>query len=253
MIMDTQVHGEPPLHLPVLYHEVLNALNPQQGILHRRYSWCWRSFTRYPRNERSGWRASGFGPGSCSSGARPQDLKEFGKRAHLVQCSYLDMGGKQNLLGWKSVDGILLDLGLSSMQLDSPEKGFSFRTDAPLDMRFNPKGGMTAADLVNGLSKKNCCTSSGNLEKNRMPAGSFAQYWHARPIHTTMQLADLIEKGVGKSHKGIHPATRTFQALRIAVNDELGSVKSVLPQAIELLDRVEDWRSSRFTPWKTGS
>ena len=237
MIMDTQVHGEPPLHLPVLYHEVLNALNPTTG---HRYIDGTLGAGGHSRGilEMSAPDGAllGLDLDPVALGHALKNLKEFGKRAHLVQCSYLDMGVQAATLGWKSVDGILLDLGLSSIQLDSPEKGFSFRTEAPLDMRFNPNSGMTAADLVNGFSEEELLHILWEFGEEQNARRIVRAILASRPIHTTVQLADIIEKVVGKSHKGIHPATRTFQALRIAVNDELGSVKSVLPRAVELLE-----------------
>ena len=138
-------------------------------------------------------------------------------------------------LGWSSVDGILMDLGLSSMQLDTPERGFSFRTDNLLDMRFDPSSGMSAADLINSYREEEIARilwEYGEEPKSRRIATAIL---HNRPITTTAQLAALVARVYG-SHRGEHhPATRTFQAIRIAVNDELGGLEKTLPIAVDLL------------------
>jgi 16S rRNA (cytosine1402-N4)-methyltransferase len=132
-------------------------------------------------------------------------------------------------------DGILFDLGLSSLQLADPLRGFAFMADGPLDMRFNPTmGDPTAATLVNELSHEELATilyQYGEEVQARRIAGAIVA---ARPIHTTGELASVVE-GVARRRRRIHPATRTFQALRIAVNDELAALEEALPQAVEIL------------------
>ena len=167
------------------------------------------------------------------------NLIDFGERAILRHGSYLTMGDEARTLGWNQVDGILLDLGLSSMQLDTPERGFAFRYDAPLDMRFDADShDPTAAELVNTLSATDLADifyTYGEEQHSRRIAQAILEQ---RPIHTTQQLADLIQKVVpfkrGKGKK-IHPATQVFQALRIAVNHELDAVEKILPIALDLL------------------
>ncbi len=165
-------------------------------------------------------------------------LAEFGERATLQHTSYLDIA--ETAQAWLDtptphVDGILLDLGLSSMQLDEGERGFSFRQEAPLDMRFDPTGDdPTAADLVNHLPADelaNILYQYGEERNSRKIARVIAE---KRPITTTTQLAELIAS-INRSKEKIHPATRTFQALRIAVNRELEAVEKVLPIAVDLL------------------
>lgn len=161
-----------------------------------------------------------------------QRLAIYGERAQLVQGSYLEMG---HVLGDRLVDGVLLDLGLSSMQLDQAERGFAFRFEGPLDMRFDPASPIpSAADLVNNLSAEaiaDILFRYGEEHYSRRIAKAIVS---ARPITTTRQLANLIE-GLRLPPQKIHPATRTFQALRIAVNDELEAVEAVLPLAIQYL------------------
>jgi 16S rRNA (cytosine1402-N4)-methyltransferase len=162
-------------------------------------------------------------------------LAEFSGRWHLVQASYTSLLDQLEKLGWEKVDGFLLDLGLSSMQLDSTERGFSFQVDAPLDMRFDPQGPTTAADLVNHLDEVELADLLYRYGEERRSRQVAAAIVHARPITTTTQLANLVAKVTSGGKSGIHPATRTFQALRIAVNGELEAIEQVLPQTIEAL------------------
>lgn len=163
-------------------------------------------------------------------------LAPFGPRATLVQASYTTLADQLARQGWAAVDGIVLDLGVSSMQLDTPGRGFSFREDAPLDMRFDPTraGVPTAADLVNTLPERELADliyRYGEERQSRRIARAIVQ---SRPIHTTGQLAGVIKRIV-HTRERLHPATRTFQSLRIAVNGELEAVESVLPQAVNAL------------------
>lgn len=166
-------------------------------------------------------------------------LLEYADRARLVHGSYIDMAAHAETMGWEAVDAILLDLGASSLQMDDPERGFSFRFEAPLDMRFDDgSGGATAQDLVNGLSAADLADllyRYGEERGARRIAGAIIEQ---RPIRTTRQLAELVarvkRKGTRRSAK-IHPATKVFQALRIAVNRELESVENALPIAVNLL------------------
>jgi 16S rRNA (cytosine1402-N4)-methyltransferase len=163
-----------------------------------------------------------------------ETLAPFGTRAHLAQASYTSLPRQMSQLGWDAVDGIVLDLGLSSMQLDTPERGFSFQHDAPLDMRFSPSNPVSAASLVNGLDEDELADilhRYGEESDGRRIARAIVR---ARPLQTTRQLAEVIEKVVPR-RKGIHPATKTFQALRIAVNEELASVAEALPKAVAAL------------------
>ncbi len=163
-------------------------------------------------------------------------LAPFGERVSLVHASFETMGEIAPAHGFSAVDGILLDLGISSMHVDDAARGFAFRLDGPLDMRFDPTaGGQTAADLVNVLDPEELADliyRYGEERDSRRIARAIAA---ARPLHTTRQLAEVIEKAHRGPREKIHPATRTFQALRIAVNDELGAIQRTLPQAIALL------------------
>ena len=162
-------------------------------------------------------------------------LQQFEQRVHLVQASYISLRDQIKLLGWNQVDGILLDLGLSSMQLDTQDRGFSFQSEAPLDMRFGPSIGTTAADLVNHLDEVTLADllyRYGEERRSRQVARAIVK---ARPITTTTQLAKVVAGATSGGKSGIHPATRTFQALRIAVNSELDALEALLPQTLDTL------------------
>ncbi len=161
-------------------------------------------------------------------------LAPFGSRVKLVNANFARLGEIARANGFEQVNGIVLDLGLSSDQLDDRERGFGFLAGGPLDMRFDPTHGETAADLVNNLDQDELADliyRYGEDPASRKIARAIVA---ARPIHTAQQLADVIEQAMGR-HGRIHPATLTFQALRIAINDELGALMNVLPQATDLL------------------
>lgn len=137
------------------------------------------------------------------------------------------------------LDGILLDLGVSSFQLDQVERGFSFRFDADLDMRFDPGAGPSASDLINALDEEEIASllwRFGDERQSRRIAGAIVRARSERPIETTGQLSGIVSDATGgRRGKGIHPATRTFQALRIAVNQELDVLDKVLTASLSLL------------------
>lgn len=163
-----------------------------------------------------------------------ETLAPFGRRARLVQASYTSLPHLLADIGWATVDGVVLDLGLSSMQLDTAGRGFSFQQDAPLDMRFGPTNTITAARLVNGLSEEELADllyRYGEESNGRRIARAIVR---ARPLHTTRELATLIEEVLPR-RRHIHPATKTFQALRIAVNEELTAIADILPKATRAL------------------
>lgn len=162
-------------------------------------------------------------------------LAEFSDRAVLVQASYTTLLEQIHRLGWESVHGIVIDLGVSSMQLDTPERGFSFQAEGPLDMRFDPSQPLKAEDVVNQWSERDIADliwRYGEEPQSRRIARAIVQ---ARPLHSTQELASVIARACGGRKEHIHPATRTFQALRIAVNGELQALEVFLPQAVSAL------------------
>lgn len=170
--------------------------------------------------------------------AAHQRLSAFAGRVHLVRGNYAAMATYAAQLGWEWVDGILLDLGVSSYQLDTPERGFSFQHDAPLDMRLDPDGDTTAADLVNSLDERalaDVIFAYGEEHASRRIARFIVDARKRSPLTRTSELAQVVTRAMGGRHGKIHPATRTFQALRIAVNHELRVLETVIPTALELL------------------
>ncbi|NDJ54662.1 MAG: 16S rRNA (cytosine(1402)-N(4))-methyltransferase RsmH [Chloroflexi bacterium] len=167
-------------------------------------------------------------------------LTAFTKRVAIIHASYAVMGERAPALGFDAVDGILLDLGFSSLQIDDPERGFAFQHDGPLDMRFDPSQGESAADWVNTRSLDELTRVLRDYGEERHARRIAQAIIAARPITRTQQLAELIKAAQPAPRRGaapqrIHPATRSFQALRIAVNDELGQLAAALPQAVDLL------------------
>lgn len=173
-----------------------------------------------------------------------RNLAVFGERVRIVQDTYLHMAVHARARGWDSVEGILLDLGVSSMQVDSPERGFSFLRDGPLDMRFDPSGNAPpASELVNTWDERELAEIFSRYGEERYNRRIAAAIVKKRPYKTTLRLAEVIAEAIpkpkhtakSKPHKTIHPATRVFQALRIAINDELQAIERALPIAIQLL------------------
>ena len=164
-----------------------------------------------------------------------ETLAPYEPRVHLAQASYTSLSAQLQRIGWEQVDGIVLDLGASSMQFDTPERGFSFMQDAPLDMRFGPFTSQTAADLVNKLTERELADLIYQYGEDRDSRKIARAIVDKRPLHTTRELVAAIESVSPRRGDRVHPATRTFQALRIAVNEELASIESVLPQAVSAL------------------
>lgn len=166
-----------------------------------------------------------------------EKLSKWSEKSVFQKGNFSDL--KKHLLnnGVEKVDGILLDLGVSSMQFDRPERGFSLQKDGPLDMRMNPEETLTAEQIVNTWSE----AELGSLfkkygEEKRWRAAARAVV-AARPIHRTLELVEVLSSVLGRPRKGkIHPATLVFQALRLAVNKEIERVEEVIPQAIDCLN-----------------
>jgi len=230
------IAGEIPMHRPVLYQEIIHALRPRQG---GHYVDATLGAGGHAQGILRASQPDGFLLGldvdpEAMALARER-LALFGERAILVRASYTTLVVQLQALGWQQVDGVLLDLGVSSMQLDSTERGFSFTYDAPLDMRFDPDNPESGAYLVNNLPEAELAdliSRYGEEHRARRVARAIVQ---ARPIATTRQLAQTVASVTTGGRPGFHPATRTFQALRIAVNRELETLENVLPQAVSVL------------------
>ncbi len=160
------------------------------------------------------------------------------ERVTLVRGNFSDLQALAAQHGFGTFDGILLDLGVSSMQLDTPERGFSFQHDAELDMRMDTRSGPTAAELVNTMAEAELADLIWRLGEDRDARRIARQIVAARvraPLRRTGELADLVARAKGGRRGRIHPATQTFQALRMAVNRELESVEQGLAAALDLL------------------
>jgi 16S rRNA (cytosine1402-N4)-methyltransferase len=164
-----------------------------------------------------------------------QRLRHFGERLLLVHASYAEMAQIAPAHGFSAVDGILLDLGLSSRQLEQDARGFSFLREGPLDMRFDPTAGETAADLVNNLSESELANIFWEYGEERQSRRIARAIVGKRPFTTTTQLAEVVAEAKRPSRRRIHPATQVFQALRIAVNRELDAVETGVKAAVPLL------------------
>ena len=162
-----------------------------------------------------------------------------GSRLRPVQANFAELADVAEREGMVPLDGVLLDLGLSSFQLDEAERGFAFRFEGPLDMRFDPQRGRPAADLVNELSAQelaNALWRYGEEPRARRIALAIVRERARAPITTTTRLAEIVSGAVGgRRGRDTHPATRTFQALRIATNDELGALERALAGAVDVL------------------
>jgi 16S rRNA (cytosine1402-N4)-methyltransferase len=162
-------------------------------------------------------------------------LLSYGGRVDIVNDNFSNLESVAKGFGYTGVNGILLDLGLSTMQLETAERGFSFQYDAPLDMRANRLTGRTAADIVNHADERELADliyQYGEEPASRRIARYIVNH---RPLTSTLDLARAVEAATGGRRVRIHPATRTFQALRIAVNDELVNLETALRQAVGLL------------------
>jgi 16S rRNA (cytosine1402-N4)-methyltransferase len=169
-------------------------------------------------------------------------LESYGERIVLVPNNFKYLKEELNARGIEKVDGILYDLGVSSPQLDTPERGFSYNHDAPLDMRMDQSAAISAYDVVNTWSFHDLLRiffQYGEEKFSKQIARKIEAAREIKPIETTFELVELIKDGIPAParRKGGHPAKRVFQAIRIAVNDELGVFEDSLEQAISLLDK----------------
>jgi 16S rRNA (cytosine1402-N4)-methyltransferase len=162
-------------------------------------------------------------------------LEPYAGRLVLQRAHFADLGSVLAGLGRQGADAVLLDLGVSSLQLDDPSRGFSFSADGPLDMRMDPASPLSAAEIVNTWSERDLARIIANYGEEPRARTAARAIVRARPIETTGALAHVVSRVVGRGRPGLHPATRTFQAIRIAVNDELGALDRFLAEGWRLL------------------
>ncbi|WP_339095716.1 16S rRNA (cytosine(1402)-N(4))-methyltransferase RsmH [Deinococcus sp. VB142] len=219
-------------HIPVLSGEILDALAPAPGKIFVDGTLGGAGHTRLLLERGATVYGIDQDPYALER-ARAAALPGL----HVLQGNYRNMGELLLAQGVTRVDGILLDIGVSSFQLDDVERGFSYHSEAPLDMRMS-QDGESAADVVNDLEESELAAliyEYGEERHSRRIARFIVQAREKAPIETTVQLADLIKRAYPGFSKGIHPARRTFQALRIYVNDELGALRDGLKAAEGLL------------------
>lgn len=223
-------------HKPVLYQEIIHALQPHSG-------------GRYVDGTLgAGGHARGILEACAPDGSLlgldvdPQalalareTLAPYEGRIHLVQASHITLSEQLAALKWDLVDGIVLDLGASSMQFDDAGRGFSFMQDGPLDMRFGPHALMSAEQIVNTFDERELADIIFRYGEDRDSRRIAKAIVMNRPLRTTRELVAVIEKASPRRGERVHPATQTFQALRIVVNDELAAVEKTLPQAVAAL------------------
>ncbi len=173
--------------------------------------------------------------------AASERLAKYDGRAIVAKGEYADMEAIAAANDFHGINGVLLDIGVSSVQLDTPERGFSFRFDGPLDMRMDTSSSLTAADILNTYSEKfiaDILYEFGEERRSRQIARAVVKRRESRPWKNCLEFAELVSSIVGRaSQHGLNPATRSFQALRIAVNDELGQLKRGLEAACRLLEK----------------
>ncbi|MBC7170583.1 16S rRNA (cytosine(1402)-N(4))-methyltransferase RsmH [Candidatus Bipolaricaulota bacterium] len=219
------------MHEPVLVEEVLHFLDPAPGKLFVDATVGTGGHAQALLSR--GARVIGIDQDSLALERARTRLAPFSGQVQLLHGNFRDLSGL--LLPPPRVDGVLFDLGTSSLQLDSPERGFSFMADGPLDMRMDPDAPSTASDLVNALSESDLARILWEYGEERYARRIARAIVRGRPVHTTGELASLVSQVYPPGRHPIHPATRTFQALRIAVNDELGALREALPAAVSLL------------------
>jgi 16S rRNA (cytosine1402-N4)-methyltransferase len=230
-------------HVPVLSSEVLFYLLPQPGKIYVDGTLGGGGHTMQILEASSpDGVVIGFDRDAEAIRAASAKLAPYGNRVRLFQNNFAEMAEKLAEMGIKGIDGFLLDLGVSSFQLDKAERGFSFQQNAPLDMRMDDTTGMSAADLVNNLSEQDLAKIIRDYGEERWAvriAGRIVQARTDAPVETTDQLVEIIKGAIprAKWEDRLHPATRTFQALRIAVNDELASLEKGLKAGIKMLNR----------------
>jgi 16S rRNA (cytosine1402-N4)-methyltransferase len=224
------------IHNPVLLAQVLAALEPKAG-------------GRYADGTLGGGGhaaaiLAASSPTGCLFGCDRDGDAVLAARARLAEFEgrfEIRQGNYDSLAEWiepNSLDGVLFDLGVSSPQLDRPERGFSFMADGPLDMRMDPNQTLTAAKLLRELSAEELAKifwEFGGEENSRRIARAIEHDRETRPFERTRQLAELMERILPRAGKRTHPATKIFQALRVAVNDEIGSLKRGLEGALKIL------------------
>ncbi len=236
MTMMISTMADTVVHEPVMLEECLTALDIQRG---GRYVDCTVGGGGHAGailDEASpGGQLLGIDADPVAVKGAKRRLKHYGRDAILVNENFRYLDNICSRYGFRPVNGVLFDLGMSSLQLGEEGRGFSFRQDSPLDMRFSDTQSVTAADIVNTYDEPQLARLIDRYGEERRSRQIARRIVERRPLHSTLELAHVVEQAAGGSRGRIHPATRTFQALRIAVNEELESLELALDQALNVL------------------
>jgi 16S rRNA (cytosine1402-N4)-methyltransferase len=237
--MASEITNEGQAHEPVLLREVLDWLRPQQGGTFVDCTLGLGGHSEAILNASPETKVIGIDRDPQALALAQKRLSIFENRFTAVHASFRDLAEALKHSAVAEADGVLADLGVSSLQIDRGERGFSFASEAALDMRMDQSEGETAADLVNQLEERELADlifEFGEERGARKIARAIVRERERNPITTTGQLAGIVIRALRIPGRWrIHPATRTFQALRIAVNQELEALKSLIPQAITAL------------------
>jgi len=226
----------PYRHEPVLLEESISALQIQRG---GRYIDCTVNGGGHAaailEESSPGGQLLGIDADPEAIRIAKQRFKSYGNSVILVNENFRYLESICNRHGFRPVHGIIFDLGMSSLQLEASGRGFSFQQDSPLDMRFSPRQSLTAADIVNTYPEAELARLLERYGEEYRGKQIARRIVERRPIRSTLELSKVVEKVVGGRRGRIHPATKTFQALRIVVNEELESLQLALEQALNLL------------------
>ena len=223
-------------HTPVMVPEIMQALKTQPGGRYIDGTLGEGGHSKSILNAvEPGGQVLGLDADAEAITVATERLMEHGDAFLAINTNFRDIRATALRYEFVPVHGVLFDLGVSSLQLDRESRGFSFRRSDPLDMRFSFDQQLTAADIINEYAESELADLIFHLGEDRAARRIARLIVQKRPINTSLELAELIEKVSPRRGKRMHPATRTFQAIRIAVNDELSALETALEQAVSLL------------------
>ncbi len=229
------------VHIPVMLADMLVALNPQPNGIYIDGTFGAGGYTRAILDQAPGSKVIAFDRDPDARARYDEMDPSYKSRCTFIDAPFSTMHEHLTDMGIKSVNGVVLDLGVSSPQLDCGERGFSFRFDGPLDMRMDPRTGQSAADVLNTASEQDIADilyTYGEERKSRSIARAVVQDRVARPFQTTQDFANLVRRIVKTSPRDTSdPATRSFQALRIYVNRELDELQDALQSAVRIIQK----------------
>ncbi|MBR4018616.1 MAG: 16S rRNA (cytosine(1402)-N(4))-methyltransferase RsmH, partial [Clostridia bacterium] len=228
-------------HVPIMLPEVMELLKPERGGLFVDGTLGGGGHSEGILSRLSDGRLYGIDRDGNAIAAASARLAPFGDKFKAIRGNFFDMKELLMAEGVSGVDGILLDLGVSSHQLDTPERGFSYHEDAPLDMRMDDRAALSAYDVVNGYGVEELAGIIKDYGEERFAfrvANAIAREREKQPINSTVQLAEIIKSAIPAANRreGPHPARRTFQAIRIEVNGELAELGRAIENAHDLLN-----------------